>query len=234
MINGFAEVILLCILGVDLWMVASSRLLHCIKLVAVHGVLLGILPLALWNWEAGFPHTATVVAAAAGLLLKGILLPSLLVRAMRRAGVKRELEPLIGYSASLLLILAAGGIIFWLTSAFGIAPRAGSPLVLPCSFITMITGLFIIMARRKAITQVIGFLVFENGISIFGAGMMLEHGLLVEVGILLDVLVMVFVMGIALFQISREFRHIDADRLNQLEDSKNVFYADDDLQEVEE
>ena len=135
---------------------------------------------------------------------------------------------------SLLFILAAGGVIFWLTAVFEPLPRAMSQLALPASFITMVTGLFIIIARRKAITQVIGFLLFENGISIFGTGMMLEHGLLVELGILLDVLVLVFIMGIALFQISREFQHIDSDRLNQLDDHNNMFCTDDDIQEVEE
>ena len=74
------------------------------------------------------------------------------------------------------------------------------------------------MSRRKALTQALGFLIFENGITAFGAGMMLEYGLLVELGILLDVFVLVFIMGIAVFRISREFQHIDSDRLNKLGD----------------
>ena len=82
----------------------------------------------------------------------------------------------------------------------------------------MLTGLFIIIARKKAITQAIGFLVFENGITVFGTCMMLEYGLVVELGILLDVFVLVFVMGIALFHINREFEHIDSDKLNSLGD----------------
>ena len=60
--------------------------------------------------------------------------------------------------------------------------------------------------------------VFENAITIFGTGMMLEYGMLVELGILLDVLVLVFIMGIAVFHINREFLHIDSDKLNMLND----------------
>ena len=82
----------------------------------------------------------------------------------------------------------------------------------------MLTGLFIVMARKKAITQAIGFLTFENGISLFGTGLMLECGLVVELGILLDVFALVFIMGIAVLRINREFEHIDADRLNRLGD----------------
>jgi len=76
----------------------------------------------------------------------------------------------------------------------------------------------VIVSRRKAITQAIGFLAFENGIYVFGNGLLIENGLVVELGILLDVMVLIFVMGIAVFQISRGFEHIDSDRMRQLGD----------------
>ena len=75
-----------------------------------------------------------------------------------------------------------------------------------------------IIARKNAITQAFGFLMFENGISIFGNGIGIEYGFIIELGILLDVLVLVFIMGITVFNINREFSHIDSDRLNQLGD----------------
>jgi len=74
------------------------------------------------------------------------------------------------------------------------------------------------VTRRKAITQVIGFLVFENGISIFGTGMMIHNGLLVELGLLLDIFALVFIMGLAVFNINRSFQHIDTHSLNALGD----------------
>ena len=80
------------------------------------------------------------------------------------------------------------------------------------------TGLFLLCSRRKAITQVLGFLVFENGISVFGAGILLEYGLVVELGILLDVFVLVFVLGIAIHQINRTFSSLDTDKMNRLGD----------------
>ena len=224
--TGIMEVVLACILGVDLFLTASSRLLSCIRWVALQGFLLALLPLVMWDWSGGAPHLSGIFAAACNLLLKGILLPLLLAAAMRKANVKRELEPFIGYSGSILVLGLAGCGFFWLGGNIQPLPPPASLLSLPVAFTTMAAGLFIIIARRKAITQVIGFLVFENGITIFGTGMMLEHGLLVEMGVVLDVLVLVFIMGIALFQISREFRHIDSDRLNQLDDSKMPVNAD--------
>ena len=89
---------------------------------------------------------------------------------------------------------------------------------MPVSFATVLSGLFIVMARRKALTQTIGFLTFENGIALFGTGLLLDTGLVVEFGILLDIFVLVFIMGIAVLQINHEFQHIDADRLNMLDE----------------
>jgi len=180
--------------------------------------LLMVPPLVFWNWSNGMPHTETFLISLINLLVKGVLLPLLLSRAMHRTGVKRELEPFIGYSASLMLTALWTALAFWGSFHWKIGAAAASPLFAPVAFTTMFSGLFIIIARKKAITQVIGFLVFENAITIFGSGMMLEYGMLVELGILLDVLVLVFIMGIAVFHINREFMHIDSDKLNMLND----------------
>jgi len=79
-------------------------------------------------------------------------------------------------------------------------------------------GLLLIVSRRKAVTQVLGYLALENGIFVFGVGLARQATLLVEMGILLDVFVAVFVMGIAIFHISREFDHIDTDQLSLLKE----------------
>ena len=83
---------------------------------------------------------------------------------------------------------------------------------------TTLSGLFMIVSRRKALTQVLGYLTMENGVYVFGASLAVREPLLVELGILLDVFVGVFVMGIVIYQINREFDHIDTDRLSVLKD----------------
>ena len=108
---------------------------------------------------------------------------------------------------------------FAIGKAMHIHEAVASELAIPVAFATMGTGLFIVCARRKAITQVVGFLAFENGIAVFGSGILLEYGIVVELGILLDVFVLVFVLGIAIHQISRTFSSIDTDRLNRLGDT---------------
>jgi hydrogenase-4 component E len=88
----------------------------------------------------------------------------------------------------------------------------------PVALFSIFVGLFLIVARRKAITQVLGYLVLENGIYAFGLGAVHDASMLVELGILLDLVVAVFVMGIAIFHIARDFDHIDTDRLMRLKD----------------
>lgn len=191
----------------------SSRMVHLIRIVALQGILLGILPLViggefdLSHWEIG----------AINATVKGILLPILLYTAMNRAQVKRELEPLVGYSISALLILLFCGAGVWIASQLPL-PSPQGELTVATAFTVLLTGLFIASARKKALTQVIGFLIFENGITVFGLGLMQHQVFLVELGILLDVFVLVFVMGIAICQINREFSHIDADKLKTLDD----------------
>ncbi len=211
------EIILVVFIGLNMFLLSSSRLNHCIRLVALQGLLIGLLPVAGMFLEGEW-HTSGLAAAAANAAVKGALLPLLLSRAMRKANVSRELEPIVGYSMSVMAAMLAVAAAFAAVRLMPEDSPAFMPLSLPAAVVTMLTGLFLIMARRKALTQVIGFLVFENGITVFGLGMMLEHGFIVELGILLDVFVLVFIMGIAMFQINREFAHIDTDRLNHLGD----------------
>ena len=91
-------------------------------------------------------------------------------------------------------------------------------MVLPLAMFNIMIGLFAIVSRRKALTQVLGYLVMENGIYAFGLAFALNEPLLVGLGILLDAFMAVFVMGITIFHISREFDHMDTDRLSALRD----------------
>ena len=78
-------------------------------------------------------------------------------------------------------------------------------MAVAASFATILTGFFLITTRIKAITQVLGYLVLENGIYIFGVLLLEATPFLVEVGVLLDLFVAIFVMGIIINHISREF-----------------------------
>ena len=93
-----SEIILALLLLIDVALVASSRMLHCIRLAALHGLFIGLFPLAMWDFQhGGIPHFQVLLIALVGGVVKGLLLPKLLRMAMDHAKVKRELEPLINY-----------------------------------------------------------------------------------------------------------------------------------------
>ena len=146
------------------------------------------------------------------------MFPALLTRTLRTAHVRHEVVPIIGYVASLVAGVVILCLSFWIASRLTLPHPAASPLVLPLALSTTLIGLFLIVSRKTALMQVIGYLVLENGIYIFGMALAQDEPFLVEMGILLDVFVAVFVMGIAIFHINREFDHIDVDQLTSLKD----------------
>jgi hydrogenase-4 component E len=209
--NAWIDLIMICLVLSNLSLVGSSRLAVCIRTVAVQGILLGLLPLALHHW----------FIAGVSIAIKGAAFPWLLFRAMREANVRHEVEPYVGFSSSLLIGLAALGVSSWMASRLPQPYPAISSLILPVALSTMLTGLFLIVSRRQALTQVIGYLALENGVFAFGLGLVREAHVVVEMGILLDVFVAVFVMGIAIFHISREFDQIDTTQLTALKDTSS-------------
>lgn len=213
--TSWVDALMVLLILTNLRLLGSSRIGACIRTVAVQGALLGTLSL-LAHAQAITPRVLVLTAAA--VLLKAIAFPWLLFRALRGAKIRREIEPFVGYTLSLLAGVAALAVSFWLSSRLPLDDAAISPLLVPVALSTILVGLFLIVSRRKALTQVLGYLVFENGIYAFGVGVAYEAPLLVELGVLLDVFVAVFVMGIAVFHISREFDSIDTTRLSALRD----------------
>lgn len=209
------ETILAFLVLANLIVLASSRLSACIRAIAAQGIALGLLPLVAYDTDL----TARVVFLAAGsMLLKGAVFPMLLTRAARDAEVRREVEPFVGYTMSIAFGSLALAISLWIGSRLPLPHATFSPLVVPVALFTLFVGLFTIISRKKALSQVLGYVVLENGIYAFGVAAALEEPLLVELGVLLDVFVAIFVMGIAIFHISREFDHIDTDRMTTLRD----------------
>lgn len=195
-------------------LLGASRLGTGIRQVAFQGALLSLLTLAEHaGWDA--PWRVWVLAIGSGVV-KAIVFPYLLRRALREVDVRREVEPLIGFTTSVLAGVGAFAASLWLAGRLPLPGAVASPLLVPVALFTVAVGLLLLVTRRKALTQVLGYLVVENGIYCFGLALPEDAPLSIEVGILLDVFAAVFIMGIMVYQISREFDHIDADRLASL------------------
>ena len=207
------EIVLMLFILFDLALLGVSRLRACIAVSALQGMLLGVFTVLGHTREITL---RVLLIAAAALLLKGFVFPYLLRRSIREANAGNELEPYVGYSLSVIAGLVMLGASLWLGAKLPIASAIGIPLIVPAALMTFFTGLFLIIARKNALTQCLGYIIVENGIFIIGVAAVVEVPLLVELGILLDASVAVLVMGVAIYHINREFDHIETDRLDTL------------------
>lgn len=212
MLSG-SDSILVSILLMNLFVLGASRIRTIILVVAFQGVLLALLP-PLIHDEIGWRESAVSLGA---LVLKGVFIPRMLLRAMADLPIRREVEPLVGFRASLVLGALATGASLFLTTRMPVMDPAAR-LVIATALASVLTGFLLLMTRLKAITQVLGYLMLENGIYIFGMLLLQATPFLVEVGVLLDLFVAIFVMGIIINHISREFTSISTDRLTSLKD----------------
>ncbi|HTX66441.1 MAG TPA: hydrogenase [Opitutaceae bacterium] len=210
--TGAVNVLIGLAMGLNLLALASSRLPSLIRTVAVQGVALGLMPLLL-EARPGWMVGAVALATVAG---KGFVIPALLGRAMRAANIDREMQPFIGFVPSLLL--GAGGTIAGVAGArlLPLLPEHAGTLLVPGALASIFTGFVLLVGRVKAISQVCGYLILENGIYLFGLLLLRSTPLLVESGILLDLTVGVFVIGIIVDRIQRAFDSLDTRKLTAL------------------
>jgi len=217
MITGI-DVILVAILLSVLLSLASSRMMALVKIMALQGAMVSIAPLLL-DPQSRLGNEG-ILYFQLMLLIKAAIIPGLLYLAVTRVAIKREVEPIVGYHASLAVGLGLILLSATITRRLGIALSGDSSLLLITAITTLGGGLFLMMSRTKAITQVIGYLMLENGIYLVGTALTKHaHNLyLVEFGVLLDLLVGVMIMGIILHNINRAFDDVDTAYLGQLKD----------------
>ncbi|GMT47186.1 MAG: hypothetical protein IEMM0007_0752 [bacterium] len=189
-----------------------KRLESCVKAYTLNSWLLASLisVIAIITGE-----THLYVASGITVLSKGILIPLFLGRIVRKMRVTRDVEPYINNAVSLSIsgLLVA---VVYTSLSDAIFIEGFSRNILQIAIAVILIGLFIMITRRKAVTQVIGLLFMENGL--FLAGFSLTSGMptVIELGVLFDVLMGVIILGIFAVQIRQMFASADLDRLNTL------------------
>jgi len=213
--DQFLDPLLIVALALNFGALGVSRIRAVINMVALQGILLGFLPLILPHHEIGLRSILLIVVTIG---LKGFVIPGFLVRAMREANIQHEVHPVVNYMSSLLLGAVGTGLALVFSYTLPLAEKDIGHLVVPASLATVWTGFLMLTTRRKAIMQVLGYLLLENGIFLFGLLLLDAMPFLVEVGVLLDLFTGVFVMGIIIHQISREFASISTEHLTELKE----------------
>lgn len=206
--------LLVVVLLFNLFLLGTSRLQAVINASAGQGVILGILTLCVHDGFSGWIVLITIIT----ILLKGVLIPGMLLRAIRDAAIRREIEPFIGFLPCLLLGALGTGASLIFARTLPLAKEHVGSLLVPAAMATVWTGFLVLTTRRKAINQVVGYLVLENGIYIMGLTLLHAMPFMVEMGVLLDLFVGIFVMGIILNHIRREFSSLDTAHLSALKE----------------
>ena len=193
------ELALMLIVFLGIIILGNNRLRTMIQLFALQSFILSITPLLI------HPGVHAVSMMVITIILKVFLMPSLLFWAIRHVSIRWEVQPLIGYGKTLMLGGFLIGVAFLISSKLDLPLKATSNLLVPSAFSIVMIGFLLLVSRFKAITQVIGYLVMENGIYLFALLLLEKTPLLVEMGILLDIFVGVLVMGIVVNHINQEF-----------------------------
>jgi hydrogenase-4 component E len=206
------NLLLVIFLLLNFWMLGTSRLRAVIHCAGAQGMLLGAAYLVMH----GASGSRAIALGVAIVAIKGILIPRILLGALRSQPIRREVEPFVSFTMSLLLGALATGLAVLFARTLPLLRADAGALLVPTSLATVLTGFIVLTTRRKALTQVAGYLTLENGIFIFGLTLSDAMPFLVEAGVLLDVLVAVFVMGVVVEHIVREFSSVGGDELVEL------------------
>lgn len=200
------------VLLLNFFILGASRLRTVVNLVAVQGMLLGAAPFWLEHgWRAA-------PLALGTMAVKGVLIPRLLLYAMRDMTIGHEVRPAGGFIASLLLGAAGAAFALWFGGTLPLRENEFSHLIVPASLATTFAGFLMMMTRARTISQSLGYLVLENGVYIFSLLLVEAVPALVETGVLLDLFVAVFVMGIIIQNINRQLDPVELQHLSALKD----------------
>ena len=210
-VNGLAVIVFLATFLV-VW---STRMHTMVNYYAIQSLALGLVAAAI----AYFTNSPQIyIVALLTIAIKALVIPRMLTYIMETIHVEREVELLISVPASLL---ASGGLAilaYFITEPIILHGAAISRNCLAISIAVVLIGFLLMITRRKALTQIIGLMVMENGL--FLAAIALTYGMpmIVEIGVFFDILVGALIMGVFAFRINRTFETVDTGILRRLRD----------------
>ncbi|SNQ62415.1 hydrogenase [Candidatus Methanoperedens nitratireducens] len=205
--------LLIALILVSTFMIlGSTRLYSCVRAFAIQSFLLaGVAGIVAYSTGKSDIYIVAILT----LVLKAAVIPYIFIYIIREIKVKREIALYVNISPSLII----GGVLvvisYYLVRSINIRTELSS-FALSASISLVSIGLFIMISRKKAIMQMLGILLMENGLFLGAISLTYGMPLLVELGIFFDVLIGVLIMGILIFRINKTFESIDTDMLKTL------------------
>ncbi|MDD2227877.1 MAG: hypothetical protein PHY48_00520 [Candidatus Cloacimonetes bacterium] len=208
--------ILLVIFGVSLLFASITNMLSSIvRILILQGIMLFILTILKTNefnmWEFSFVALETIV-------FKAILIPWFIMDTIRKNGIKREVEPSVSNFFSLGSMTAIFAFAFFIALWSGKSNQNLYPLHFGIAFAAILKGLFIIIANKKLITHLMGYLIMENGIFLLSLALGSKMPHVVSLGVSLDIMLSILIAVLFINKISSAFEDVDSDGLSTLKD----------------
>ncbi len=196
---------------VSLLMLYQDRLTALLNIYALHALVLA-LSVACQAYIQDAPHL--YITAAIALVFKAIIIPTALHRIVRRLGIHREIETVVGVGVTMLagMGLVALSMVVMLPIAAEAHPLAREDLAFALS--VLLLGLLTMITRRNAVSQIVGFMSLENGLVLAATG---ARGmpLVVEISVAFSILIAFIVIGVFLFRIRERFDTVDVTALDR-------------------
>jgi hydrogenase-4 component E len=211
-----ANVLVLCAAGMLVTaylMVGQKALFTTIRLFGVQSALLGVVAATSALAEG---RNDLFVTAALTITLKGLLIPWFLMKVIDRIGIHREIEPFLNVPASLLICLGLTVVGYRVSTGFPEGTHGANHHIIGVALSMLLIGLFLMVTRKKAITQILALLTVENAVFLVALGVTSGMPFIVELGISFDVILAVLVLGILVQRIVGRFESMDISRLSKL------------------
>jgi hydrogenase-4 component E len=206
-----AALILLTAFG----LLIQRRILALLHLFAWQGFFL-CLSTAFVGYVTGVHHL--FISSLLTLTLKVIILPYILYALVRKLEIRREIETLVKIPTTMLIGIALVIFSYHLTAPITRLSTLVTRSTLAVALATVMLGLLMMVTRRHAVTQIIGFLAMENGLFFAATSATYGMPMVVELGVALDLLIAAFIFGIFFFHINTTFDSLDVDQMAKLKE----------------
>jgi hydrogenase-4 component E len=211
-INGvMAALILLTAFG----LLVQRRILGLLHLFAWQGLFLCI-STAIVGYITGMHHL--FISSLLTLSFKVFLLPYILFVLIRKLEISKEIESLVNIPRTMMIGIALVIFSYHLTAPVTHLSRMVTRSTIAVALATVMLGLLMMVTRRHAVTQIIGFLAMENGLFFAATSATYGMPMVVELGVALDLLIAAFIFGIFFFHISTTFDSLDVERMARLKE----------------
>jgi len=211
-----SDLLILCAAGMlvtGYLMVGQKALFTTIRLFGIQSLLLGVVAATIAVTES---RHELFLTAGITVAMKAVLIPWFLMRIIDRIGINREIEPFLNVPVSLLVCLGLTVVGYRVSTGFPEGAQGVRHHLIGVALSMLLIGMFLMVTRKKAITQILALLTVENAVFLVAVGVTPGMPLVVELGVAFDVIVAVLVLGVLVQRLVARFESMDVSRLSQL------------------